>query len=348
MKPYTINKLLPYVSIVMPVRNEEQFLAKCLDSIIANDYPKEKYEIIVVDGMSSDRSRQIVAEYAERCSNIKLLDNPKKIRVIANNIGIRAAKGEIIISMDAHACYATDYIRSCVELLQSTGAANVGGPQRATGHNYVTNVIALATTTPFGIGDAEFRYSKKEKWVDTVYLGAWYKKTLEEVGLFNEEWIRNGDYELNYRIRNAGGKILLSPRIKCQYFVRGSLKKLMEQYFLYGLWRVQTIVAHPDSIRWRHVLPPLLVLGLFFSVFLLFFGIKLGWIPLVSYLGYTIAISVCISLIQGVKYFPLLIPTFWIIHLSWGLGFWRGISKFGCPKIRIRTILEDIFGKSDF
>lgn len=337
---------LPCVSIVMPLRNEEHFIVRCLNSIIDNDYPHDRVEILIVDGMSTDQSRDIVKRYSKRYSNIKLLENPKKIRVTANNVGIRAALGEIIISMDAHVIYAPDYIRRCVELLQTTGAANVGGIQKAVGYNYATRAIALATTTPFGIGDAEFRYSKKEKWVDTVYLGAWYKKTLEKVGLFNENWVRNGDYELNYRLRKTGGRILLSPKIKCQYFVRGSLTKLAKQYFKYGMWRVKTIVTHPYSIRWRHLLPPALILWLILSPILLAFGIKIWWLPIVSYLLYTIITSFGLALLNGLSYFPLLIPTLWILHICWGVGFYCGLFSFGFPKIRFKTILNDILGKS--
>jgi glycosyltransferase involved in cell wall biosynthesis len=336
---------LPCVSIVIPMRNEEPFIARCLDSILANDYPQENYEILIADGISTDQSREIVLEYSKTHPNIKLLDNPKKIRVTGNNVGIRAAKGEIIISMDAHVLYETDYIRQCVELLQTTEAANVGGLQKAVGYNYVTWTIAHATSTPFGIGDAEFRYLQKEKWVDTVYLGAWHKKTLEQVGLFSEDWLRNGDYELNYRIRKAGGKILLSPKIKCKYFVRGTLIKLARQYFLYGTWRVKTIKTHPDSIRWRHLLPPLLILWLLMSPILLFLRWNLWWLPAGIYFFYTLVTSTGIAMRKGIQYLPLLIPTLWLIHISWGLGFYKGLFKFGVPKLRFKTILSDIFGR---
>lgn len=338
---------LPYVSTIVPVWNEERFIARCLDSIIDNDYPHDKFEVLVIDGMSTDRSREIIKKYSQHYSNIKLLDNPKKIRGPAMNIAIRAAKGAIIICMDAHVIYASDYIRRCVELLQTTSAANVGGIQKAVGYNYVTRVIALATTTPFGIGDAEFRYLKKEKWVDTVYLGAWYKETLEKVGLFNEEWVRNGDYELNCRIRKAGGKILLSPKIKCQYFVRGSLIKLVKQYFEYGMWRVKTTVAHPDSIRWRHLFPPALIIWLILSLILALFGVKIWWAPITIYLLYTTVVSLGIAFLKGIIYFPLLISTFWILHLCWGIGYFFGLFRFGVPEVRLKTIFNDILGKSN-
>lgn len=338
----------PYVSIVIPMRNEEKFIGRCLNSILASDYPANRFEIIIVDGMSTDQSRRIVNEYILKYKNIKLLDNPQKIRAAANNIGIKAANGEIIISMDSHVIYATDYIRQCVKLLQTTGAANVGGIQQAVGYNYITETIALATTTPLGIGDAEFRYAKKEKWVDTVYLGAWYKEFLMKIGLFNEEWQINADYELNYRIRKTGSRILLSPQIKCQYFVRDSLIKLAKQYFSYGTWRVKTIDAHPDSIRWRHLIPPLLMLWLFFSFIFLLSGLRYWYFPLITYLVYTLFASAVISIQKGIKYFPLLCPTFWVLHLSWGIGFYFGIIRFGFPSININTIIKDIKGKLEF
>lgn len=348
MIKYQKNNTYPYVSIVLPIRNEQHYIIRCLDSILDNDYPHDKYEILVVDGMSTDQSREIVQTYSDRYSNVKLLDNPKKIRVTANNIGIRAAKGEIIVSMDAHTLYAYDYIRQCVERLQSTGAANVGGHQAAVGEDYTTQGIALAVSSPFGIGDAEFRYLYREKWVDTVYLGTWYKKTLEAVGLFNENCGRVGDYELNYRIRKKGGKILLSPKIKCQYFVRGSLLKLAKQYFTNGIWRLFIIVTHPDSIRWRHLAPPLLIIWLLLSLIFLIFGINIWWIPIGLYILSTIAASLYIALSRGIQFFLILTPILWILHICMGSGMLFGVFRFGLPKIRFKPILRDIFGKKSF
>jgi glycosyltransferase involved in cell wall biosynthesis len=348
MKKDKKSSALPYVSVVIPMRNEEGFISQCLDSIIANDYPKDRFEIVVVDGMSTDRSREIVKEYIDQHSDIRLLENPKRIRVTANNIGIRNARGEIIISMDAHVLYANDYIRNCVDLLQNTGAATVGTIQNAVGTNYLTRAIAVATTTPFGIGNAEFRYIKQEKWVDTFFLGAWHKKTLDKVGLFNEEWVRNGDYELNYRIRKAGGKVLVSPRLKCQYYVRNSLSKLARQYFLYGKWRVKTIVTHPGSIRWRHLLPPGLILWLLLSFVLLIFGVSIWWLPVAIYLLASFLAALTVSVRRGIIYFPLLLPIFWVLHSSWGVGFYFGMLSFGIPNVKVSTILQDILGKKKF
>ena len=169
--PMVNNSGLPFVSVLMPVRNEEKYISVCLDSIIANDYPVECYEIIVLEGMSNDDTDRIVNEYARRYPNIRVIKNAKIIQASAMNLGIQNAKGEIIVRMDAHNIYDTDYIRQCVEILQKTEAANVGGGvRRSIGKGYVAKTIAIATTTPFGIGDAKFRLSNKEAWVNTVYL----------------------------------------------------------------------------------------------------------------------------------------------------------------------------------
>ena len=251
---------LPRVTVVIPMRNEESSIGECLTSVLSSDYPTERLEVLVIDGRSSDGSRGIVSQFAARHSGIRLVDNPGVIQAAALNIGLREAGGEIIIRMDAHAIYGPDYIRQCVIALETTGASNVGGAQRAVGANYVGNVIASDTTSPFGAGDARFRHSERSEWVDTVYLGAWHKRTLEDVGGFNEEWTVNEDYELNYRLRRSGGKILLTPNIRCQYRVRPSLRTLARQYFRYGFWKVKTLVAYPKSLRWRQLAAPAFVL----------------------------------------------------------------------------------------
>jgi len=332
----------PVVSVLIPMRNEEHCIARCLDSVLANDYPKDRLEILVIDGMSTDWSREIIRRYTKRYSFLRLLKNPRYIQAAALNIGLGEAKGEIIIRMDAHAVYAQDYISQCVRLLQTTDAANVGGVQRAVGTGYVSDTIAVATTLPFGIGDARFRYSDREEWVDTVYLGAWYKKRLETIGGFNEEWVVNEDYELNYRLRQAGGKILLSPKICCHYYVRGSLKTLVHQYFRYGLWKVKTLVAHPDSLRWRHLVPPLFVLSLVVSSAL----IPVFWVASVMVPGLYIITNLAVSFWtvrrRGWRYLPLLPFVFAILHVSWGVGFWVGLVLFRIPHFSLSSLLRSL------
>ena len=331
---------LPKVSVVIPMRNEEKFIKKCLESILQNDYPKDKLEIIIVDGMSSDRSKELAMEYESKYGFIKVLDNPKRIQASALNIGIKESKGEIIIRMDAHTIYDKDYIKNCVDLLMKTDAKNVGGVQYAVGTNYITKAIALAMNSPFGAGDAKFRYAQSEMLVDTVYLGAWWKKTLVELGGFSEWAVKNQDYELNYRIRKAGGKILLSPKIKCKYYVRSSLWKFIKQYFTYGIWKVRVLKEHPGSLRYRQLVPPLFVLALLMSIAILPLSVKAGMVVPVIYTAVNILVSLKIALKNGIKYLPVLPIVFATMHISWGLGFLYGLVKFGLPKFKPEHIIN--------
>ena len=253
-----MNKDGPFVSVIIPIRNEEKYLAQCLQSVIAQDYPKDRMEILVVDGKSEDRSREIVAEFGSKYPMIKLLDNPRLIVSTAMNIGIKNAKGDVIIRVDGHCLLESDYISQCVKCLRRTGADNVGGLMQAVGQGYVGEVIALALNSFFGSGGSKFHYASKEQYVDTVYLGAFPRHVFDKVGLFNEKLVRNQDYELNYRIRAAGGKIFLSPAIKSYYYGRSSLRDLWHQYFQYGFWSAWNNFFFSKQrfsyITWMHTL----------------------------------------------------------------------------------------------
>jgi glycosyltransferase involved in cell wall biosynthesis len=324
----------------MPVRNEEKFLRRCMDSLLQNDYPQDRLEILVADGMSNDRSRKILADYRERFPLVRVLDNPGRVVPTGLNEAIHQAKGDIIVRVDAHTVFAPDYIRQCVYFLQTTDASNVGGPQRSAGHNYESEAIAVATTSRFAAGDAKFRFSEREAWVETVYLGAWWKETLLQLGGFDEAWVVNQDFEMNHRLRLAGGKILLSPAIKCEYSVRPSLVALARQYFRYGLWKVKTVEAYPESLRWRQVVAPafvaasigLLVLAPWTSLPALLLGIVYVLVNL-------FASAVC-ARNRGWRYLPILPLTFATIHFSWGLGFWAGLFRFGVPRLTPLALLK--------
>lgn len=335
-----MNQQWPFVTVIIPMFNEEHYIAACLDSVLANDYPHSYMEILVVDGRSTDGSREIVLDYSHRYPFIRLLDNPKRLIPAALNTGIREAKGDIIVRMDAHTLYASDYIRRCVEILRSSGAANVGGVQRAIGTNYLSRTIAVAMNSPFGVGDASFRYAGKEMWVDTVYLGTWWKRTLEEIGGFREDVVVNEDYELNYRLRKTGGKILLSPHIKCWYYVRPSLKALATQYFRYGFWKVKTLVLHPEALRWRQLVPPALVIGLLLSGPAGILHWRLGLVVPGLYVTANILASLRTAARKGWIYLPLLPFVFATIHLSWGLGFLMGLFRWGLPRWDLRILIQ--------
>lgn len=200
----------------------------------------------------------------------------------------------------------------------TTDAANVGGPMRIVGTTYVSRAIAIATSVPFSVGDSYFHYAESERYVDTVYLGAWWKAMLEQLGGFDETFKINEDYELNWRMRRAGGKILLSPKIRCWYYVRPSLQALARQYFRYGFWKVKTLVAHPDCLRWRQILPPALVVGLIVSAAVVAFNPILGLIVPMLYLAANVLASMWTGASRGWIYAPVLPMVYATIHLRWG------------------------------
>ena len=257
-------KEMPMVSAIVPCRNEQKFISACLGSIIANDYPKEKLEILIVDGMSTDKTREIAGNYGKRYSILKLLDNPKIITPAAMNIGIKNSKGEIIIKMDAHSIYEKDYILKCVEHLTESGADNVGGvlkpiPSEKT---LFAKAIAFSLSHIFGAGGSFFRTGAKEpKEVDTVAFGCYWKKTFDKIGLFDEKMAKIEDLELNRRIKKAGGKIMLFPDIRASYYPSSyDLKSFLKHNFTDGFWITYPLKFGFISGSWRHYIPLIFIL----------------------------------------------------------------------------------------
>jgi cellulose synthase/poly-beta-1,6-N-acetylglucosamine synthase-like glycosyltransferase len=346
------------VSVILPVCNESAFIERGLCAILEQDYPSDCMEILIADGMSTDDTRKIVHDFASLHSqmNIQILDNPGMIAPTGLNLALRQAKGEIIIRVDGHTVIAPDYVRQCVETLQRTNADNVGGKMNAIGSNPFGKAVALATSTPFGVGGGRFHYSDKEEWVDTVYMGAWPRRVFEEIGLFDEELVRDQDDEFNYRLREHGGRILLSPAIRSEYTVRSTPRALWRQYYQYGYWKVRVLQKHPRQMRLRQFVPPAFVLALLGSILLALFSVssllplqiglniwgsrsipelsvgRLGWglslvIPLL-YLIANLLASIYTASKRGWQYLPLLPLIFAILHLSYGLGFLVGLVKF--------------------
>jgi succinoglycan biosynthesis protein ExoA len=325
-----MNRGSPFVSVIIPVRNEEEFIAQCLRSVLDQDYPKDSMEVLVVDGASEDRSREIAVEFSSRYPLMKLLDNPQLNAPAGLNLGIQAARGEIIVRVDGHCLLEPDYVGQCVRYLRETGADNVGGLMQAVGHGYIGQAIALAINSFFGSGGSKFHYASKEQCVDTVYLGAFRRSVFDKVGFFNERLMRNQDYELNYRIRAAGGKIFLSPAIRSCYYGRSTLRDLWHQYFQYGFWKLEMLQMHPRSVQARHLVAPLFVFSLFatgllglvhsgsFSLFLL---------TISSYSIASLLSSLRIARRKGWRYFPLLPVAFAVMHFGWGLGFLLGLVR---------------------
>lgn len=325
-----MNEDYPFVSIIIPMRDEERFIARCLQAVLDQDYPKDRTEILVMDGRSKDRSREVVTGFIVKYPMIRLLDNPRLTAPAAINLGIKAARGDVIIRVDGHCLLEPDYVSQCVKHLRRTGADNVGGLMQAVGQGYGGQAIALAINSFFGSGGSKFHYSSKEQYVDTVYLGAFPRHVFDRVGLFNERLIRNQDYELNYRIRAAGGKIFLSPAIKSYYYGRSSLPDLWHQYFQYGFWKLEMLQLYPRSIQPRHLAAPLFVFTLFASglLGLLHRGVLLIFLLAVaSYLAASFSSSLLIAGRKGWRYFPIVPVVFAVIHLSWGSGFLWGLVR---------------------
>ncbi|MCZ7547063.1 MAG: glycosyltransferase family 2 protein [Anaerolineae bacterium] len=319
----------PPVSVVMPVRNEGDFIRRSLGAVLAQDYARDCLEVLVVDGMSDDETRAIVTEIAASDARVRMLDNPARIVPTAMNIGIAAARGEIIVRVDGHTLPEPDYVTRCVYHLQQTGADNVGGPMQPAGLTPMGEAIAAATSAPFGI-PTRFHHSRTPGYVDTVYMGAWPRAVFERVGGFDETLIRNQDYELNYRIRQHGGRIYYAPDIRATYYGRQTLRALARQYFQYGVWKVHVIVRHPASTRPRHLVAPAFVMALAAGAALTPFT-RRGWWLLAAVAGsYALANLVASTQLAMQRGWRLLLrvpAVFATIHVAWGAGFWRGVLQ---------------------
>ncbi len=323
----------------MPIRNEAAFIERSLGAVLAQDYPADLLEVLVLDGMSDDGTRNIVTRMVADCPNARLLENPKRIVPTAMNMGIAQASGNVIIRVDGHTMVAQDYVSRCLETLDASGADCVGGPMLAVGSTRFGEAVALATSHPFGVGGARFHYATEAQAVDTVYMGCWPRPTLERAGGFDEEMACNEDDELNYRLRAAGGRIWLDPRIRSTYYTRSTFRSLWRQYFRYGCWKVRVFQKVPGSAQGRHWVPPLFVLclvgGLLAAALLP--GLRLAYLAgMLVYLMANLVVSMQIAGREGWRHSLRLPLVFVTLHLAYGLGFWVGILRFGPPWRRAR------------
>lgn len=331
----TASNLLPLVTVIMPIRNEARFIARSLGAVLVQDYPAECLEVLVVDGSSTDATRTIVTGLQATHPYLRLLDNPPGIVSSGLNRGLAVARGRIIVRVDGHTEIAPDYVRQCVTELRRTGADNVGGKMAAQGLGTFGAAVALATSSPFGVGNARFHYSNDEEFVDTVYMGAWPREVFRRIGLFDEELVRNQDDEFNYRLLDHGGRILLSPRIRSFYINRGSPRTLALQYFQYGYWKVRVMQKHPRQMRLRQFAPPALVAALLGGALLAPWQrvLRRAWAALILfYLLATLGAAGWVAYRAGARaafhVLPVLPAVFVTLHLSYGLGFLVGLVRF--------------------
>ena len=252
----------PFVTIAIPCLDEARFIGPCLRSVLEQDYPPDRFEVLVADGGSTDGTVDAITRVAASDRRVTLLANPDRIQAAAMNVMIRRARGEIVVRMDVHCEYAPDYVRKSVEVLERTGADNVGGAQRAramAGSPFQAALCA-ALASPLGVGGSH-RSELHEGYVDTVFLGAFRRRVFEQVGLYDPNAVTNEDAELNQRIQAAGGKVYLSREVVVHYYPRASFRALAKQYFRYGLGRARTLVKHGRLGSIRPVLPTALVAG---------------------------------------------------------------------------------------
>ena len=316
----------PPITIILPTLNERHHIRDCLDSLFAQDYGNI-VEILVVDGGSSDGTRDIVSAES---GVVRLLDNPRITAAAAMNIGIEACSTDLFLRVDAHSLYATDYVSRSVATSIETGASVVGGPMRPEGTNPFGRAVAAVTTSPLGIGPGRFHYGTELQEVETVYLGIFNKAEVIAAGGYDEtnlQWAAE-DQELNYRIRTAGGRIILDPRVRSTYFPRSSPRALARQYHNYGMCKASTLRKHRTLPYWRPVVPAGMVLVIVVWVLLSFaVGLPtLAPLPLLAYALAAIALGFRFARQRGVTWHRAAIALA-ICHWTYGLGLWRGLGR---------------------
>jgi cellulose synthase/poly-beta-1,6-N-acetylglucosamine synthase-like glycosyltransferase len=318
----------PLVTVIMPIYNEAAFIARSLGAVLAQDYPPERLDVLIADGMSQDATRQIIQRLPDS-QRVQIIDNERRLQAAGMNTALSHAKGEIIVRVDGHTIIAPNYVRECVRALQQTEAWNVGGGMHPVGETPMGKAIAAAGKSAFAVPTA-FHVSETPAYTDTVYMGAWWRWALEKVGGYDATFAINEDYELNYRIRAAGGKIYFSPAIRSDYYPRQTLAALWRQYYRYGIGRVQTLKKHPKSLRMRQLVAPLFVAGVFGGALLAPFSavLRIAWLlGLLTYMLANLFFSWRTARRHGMEHLPRLPLVFLTIHFAWGFGFWRGILK---------------------
>jgi glycosyltransferase involved in cell wall biosynthesis len=318
---------MPFASVLVATRNEEKHISKCLDSIIANDYPKDRMEILVIDGMSGDGTREIVKDYASRSPLVRLVDNPKRYFPAAMNAGIQNARGDVILITSAHSLCDPQYVSACVRHQMESGAENVGGVLRIERGSETTvgRAIALALASKFGSGNAHVKTGVEvPTWADTAAFGCYRRELFDRVGLFDERLLSSSDLDLNLRIRTAGGRILLVPEIVVQYFADATLVAFLKHNFADGVWISYVMKFGKRAWSWRHWVPALFVLSLAWAFALgganrwfLWMGALIAGL----YAAVSFAVSLQIATREREPWFALLLPVvFAVRHFMHGMG----------------------------
>lgn len=346
-------KLDPLVSIVLPCRNEQGYIQDCLQSILRQELPPGGLEILVADGMSTDGTRECLQQLAAEHPQIRVLDNPGRIVSTGLNAAIRAARGEVIVRMDAHTTYAPDYVQRCLAVMRETGADNVGGPAQTTAQTFMERAIRAVFHSAFAVGGARSHQGSYKGYVDTVTYGCWRKELFERIGYFDEEMVRNQDDEHNLRLVRAGGTIYQSPSIRSWYHVRGSLRALFRQYMQYGYWKVLVIRKHRLPASWRHLVPGAFVGGLVLLAVTGLFWPPAAWAAMglaAWYMAAVLAAAFVVAARAQWTLFPVLPAVFSCFHVGYGYGFLRGLVDFvllkNAPETKFVRLTRERSGKT--
>ncbi|MCW5800451.1 MAG: Putative Succinoglycan biosynthesis protein ExoA [Nitrospira sp.] len=324
----------PFVTILVPCRNEVRYIDGCLLSILMNTYDKNLLEVLVIDGVSDDGTRKEIERIAAEHPSVRLVDNPKQTTPAALNVGIQQAKGDVLIRMDAHATYPSDYISKLIDWQRKTGADNVGGIRIAVAadRTSMATAIACGVSHPFGVGTSNYQVGlTTPKWVDTVWGGCFKKELFQTLGLFDEHFVRNQDDEFNHRLIAQGGRVLLVPDVQAFYVARNSLLKLWRMYYQYGYFKPLTVHKLGKVMTMRQLVPAAMVMVGTLSLALaswfsksLFLFLGLSSIYLIA----SLALGIQIGMKKGWRcglWMPVVFPT---IHLSYGIGFLQGALTF--------------------
>jgi glycosyltransferase involved in cell wall biosynthesis len=321
----------PVVSLLLAVRNEENHIKACLNSIFEQDYPSHLLEVIIADGRSTDKTKEVIKKLIIHKKNYQLIDNPKIIQSSGWNLALENCNGEVISIVSGHITLPKDYVSELVDTLNRTNAEMVGGSVNIISHSKIGQAICIAMGSAFGVGNARYRLAKVEEETDTVFMGFCRRSVYEKIGGYDETLTKNQDDEFSYRLRKAGGRIICNPEVKSTYYSRSTYQSLWRQYFQYGFYKVRVLQKHPGQMRPRQFVPLLFVLGLILSLVLAAF-FSWGWIGLVGLVGLyafaNLAVSLMLAKREGWRYFWLLPTAFATIHVSYGLGFLVGLFKF--------------------
>ena len=332
---------LSLISVIVPCRNEGQFIGKCLDSIVFNDYPKDRLQVLVVDGMSEDLTGQIVESYQKHYPFIRVLKNPRRITSCALNLGIKSSQGDLILWLSAHNEYESQYISKCVRYLKEYQADAVGGviepvPRKG---NLVGRGICFALSHSFGVGNSAHKTgANKPQWADTAFGTCYRREVFEKIGTFNESLVRGQDMEFALRLKKAGLRNLLVPEIKSYYHARSDLSSLWRHYWKNGVWAILPFLySEVIPVSWRHLVPLVFVSSLVISGLLGLLEALSWWIFLGIAFAYVITNLTASFQIawreRNFRYLIVMPLVFMVLHGSYGLGsLWGSIKVLAAPR----------------